>query len=324
MAPYLHDGDEQDTVTFAVPLQADEDGLVGRECPQEECEPKYFKIAPPAESQGPAPRSLWCPYCGCRAGIDLFTTADQRELLHSMIFRDMAQQFQNMHRRAFASSRSLRYIPGQLPPRRECEEAELWRIVDCQDCIHRYAVHGPAPWCPICGAGALALHLRTEVQSIAARLSDSPPGREAQRRHLADRLRDTVTLFESFMFLAYAQALLSAVPSDQRAHRLDNLGPAFQNVSRAERIFHNELNWELFGETPETDRRHLEVQIAKRHPLTHRLGMVDRRFLNQVPSEQRVGEEVAIDAAEIRRLLEIVQAVLLRSISRFNRSFVSP
>ncbi len=32
--------------SFHVPLQTDEDGMIGRECPDEDCEPRYFKIAP--------------------------------------------------------------------------------------------------------------------------------------------------------------------------------------------------------------------------------------------------------------------------------------
>jgi len=27
---------------FNVPLKADEDGMIGRECPNEDCQPKYF------------------------------------------------------------------------------------------------------------------------------------------------------------------------------------------------------------------------------------------------------------------------------------------
>jgi len=30
---------------FEVSLQADEDGMIGRECPNEDCEPKYFKVS---------------------------------------------------------------------------------------------------------------------------------------------------------------------------------------------------------------------------------------------------------------------------------------
>lgn len=30
---------------FSIPLPPDEEGMIGRECPQEDCQPKYFKIS---------------------------------------------------------------------------------------------------------------------------------------------------------------------------------------------------------------------------------------------------------------------------------------
>jgi hypothetical protein len=71
---------------FFIPLKPDEDGMVGRECPQQDCQPCYFKIAPrelPSDSDGvegdtaaKSPNYLYCPYCGHQGGFQQFTTCD--------------------------------------------------------------------------------------------------------------------------------------------------------------------------------------------------------------------------------------------------------
>src|SRR5580704_1607129 len=46
---------------ISVPIQPDEEGYIGRECPVETCV-GYFKITPGTGLKGPAP--CHCPYCG--------------------------------------------------------------------------------------------------------------------------------------------------------------------------------------------------------------------------------------------------------------------
>ena len=89
-------GEAQDgSPTFAIPLEPDEDGMVGRECPDQDCTPRYFKIMPVAEpsegvpeadtSGAAAPRreGFTCPYCGRYGDRGSFFTHQQMEMVKS-------------------------------------------------------------------------------------------------------------------------------------------------------------------------------------------------------------------------------------------------
>src|ERR1051326_2972499 len=73
---------------FTVPIQPDEDGYIGRECPKAECE-GYFKITLGTGLKGPAP--CHCPYCGHTGDQKTFATPQQIEYAKSVAFGKIAQ-----------------------------------------------------------------------------------------------------------------------------------------------------------------------------------------------------------------------------------------
>src|ERR1022692_3855637 len=75
---------------ISVPIRPDEDGYLGRECPNPECE-EYFKITPGTGVKGPAP--CHCPYCGHTGDSKTFFTQEQIEYAKSVAFRKFADAF---------------------------------------------------------------------------------------------------------------------------------------------------------------------------------------------------------------------------------------
>lgn len=73
--------------TISVPITADEDGYIGRECPVEECL-GYFKITPGTGIKGPAP--CVCPYCRHSGDSKTFWTQEQLEYAKSVAFRQIS------------------------------------------------------------------------------------------------------------------------------------------------------------------------------------------------------------------------------------------
>src|SRR4051794_24713684 len=71
---------------FTVPIDTDEDGYVGRECPIEKCL-GYFKITPGTGITEPAP--CHCPYCGHSGDSDTFFTQEQIEYAQSVVMRQV-------------------------------------------------------------------------------------------------------------------------------------------------------------------------------------------------------------------------------------------
>lgn len=96
---------------FSIPLPPDEDGMIGRECPQSDCQPKYFKISSSVKvdesvsgKKEPSVDYLYCPYCGHRDSLQNFVTHDQLEWVKSMITRDTHRTIQKMFEDAFGRS----------------------------------------------------------------------------------------------------------------------------------------------------------------------------------------------------------------------------
>ena len=75
---------------FSIPIEPDEDGYLGRECPVEECL-GYFKITPGTGLTGPAP--CCCPYCGQSGEQDTFFTQAQIEYAKSVAFKQFTDAF---------------------------------------------------------------------------------------------------------------------------------------------------------------------------------------------------------------------------------------
>lgn len=84
------------------------------------------------------------------------------------------------------------------------------------------------------------------------------------------------------------------------------MGNSFQQPIKAEQIFKTDLGVEIFKEIKTEDQDFLNYQFAKRHVITHNLGLVDERFQDKVKSWQEVGQEVPLDYAEIRNVLDII------------------
>ena len=56
-----------------------------------------------------------------------------------------------------------------------------------------------------------------------------------------------------------------------------------------------------------------------RHPITHNLGIVDRRYLQRVQSGELVGREVRVESPQVERAMELALGVLERA---YNRLFL--
>lgn len=67
---------------------------------------------------------------------------------------------------------------------------------------------------------------------------------------------------------------------------------------------------DIFETVPPERVEMLQRIFQKRHPITHNLGVVDKKYLERLRSADREGREVLVNSEEINEVLSIVNDVV--------------
>ena len=99
----------------------------------------------------------------------------------------------------------------------------------------------------------------------------------------------------------------SGVTPEDMQIRLKKLGSAFQNIPRT-----RETLFDLLGisSMPEVPWDKLHASFEKRHPISHNLGVVDRKYRERAQSAEREGGEIRITAVDVCDTLDGVLAAI--------------
>ncbi len=313
-----------------LPIPTDSYGMLARECTDQTCVPGYFKVKPGTGIIGDQ-QIAYCPYCRRGAPPTDFLTKAQRQYAIDAAMSEatgavdrMIKQALNLGptgRRSFGSgmlSIELAYKSGGRPEVSRPVEEELRRDVRCPYCTLEHAVFGLAIWCPDCGRDVFEEHLDAELQVarrvLAAveerRLSLGP---RVAARDIENALEDTVSVFEAVLKLIARRHLVAAGRvSDEVDKLLDkNVRSQFQNPDVASRLCLELLGVPLFEDVPPNVVVTISRAFAKRHPITHNLGIVDRKYLERVESGELHGREVRVSVAEVEAAIDATSTVLI-------------
>lgn len=319
----------QDEYTMSVPIPTDADGLVGRECPDTLCSPGYFKVklgTGITEGQVKA----YCPYCRHTNEPGGFVTKMQVEYAKNVMLRETKQGISNVIENALKldSSRKKRfggdfismeisYKPGRLVPVRPPIEEELRRDVTCPKCGLEHAVFGLANWCPDCGSDIFLVHVDKEFEVVRYMLGDVERRREqlgarVSARDIENALEDTVSIFEAALRAMTRHHMKNSGISDadiEDALR-KRIANKYQNVQLAAEVFKHEFGIELFEGFDKGEIEAFRLTFEKRHPITHNLGIVDRKYLEKVRAGELEGHDVPVSVEEIETAIEFSNQVL--------------
>lgn len=328
-----------DKYSFEISMPNDEHGRVARECPQDDCSPGYFKVKGGTGITEDHVEAF-CPYCRSAAEPGEFTTKEQVRYAKDMVAREAKIAFGSLMNDALGLGPSGKKKIGggmlsiemsmkQSSPahvRRPFEE-ELLRAVICPYCGLDHAVFGLATWCADCGADIFIEHVKAEYKVIHAILSDvdrrrTDLGPRIAARDIENCLEDTVSIFEAVLKAMLSRFLRLVGESEEAIHTLfkDRIRNGFQSPRRAEEIIRKRMNQELFEDiTPEAVEQ-LCATFEKRHPITHNLGVVDRKYLENAYAAEREGREVRVSKEEIEQVIttctEILSSLNARSFHR--------
>ncbi len=336
MKKYRVDSTHDDTEEFNIPLEPDEDGMMGRECPNEDCQPKYFKMSStiPDIIQKKignfSQMDVTCPYCGVVENMQRFHTEAQIEWIKSMIFKDVAKTLQGVFGNTFKTtskvskgmfSLDIKYKPGTLPNVRYYVEEKLKQIVICDECNYRYAVYGISFHCPLCGKGNIHQHLNRSYNIIRVLIDESErigneKGLDIGQQMLGNALEDIVSLFEAFLKYIYRYSVKRSFIGNEAESKISKIGINFQRLEKAENLCREDLKLNLFELININDKRFIQEQFLKRHVLTHNLGLIDEKYLKKVNVFERQGSEIELKKEDIFRFLDLTRNILTNIIKQ--------
>lgn len=318
-----------DQYTASITLPPDADGFLGRECVDDGCAPGYFKVKPQTGLANQA--TAYCPYCRKVGAPGDFTTKEQTRYAKQIIGRHAVEAAN----KAFAKAMGVRVgqrkrltsglinidlmvKPARPPVVFRPREDELRRDLVCSSCGLHHAVFGLAIWCPDCGRDIFMEHIAAELSVIDAGLQDVPRrrdllGRRAAAKDIENALEDVVSVFEAALKALTHRKLVAGGLSvtDAWATVQKDVGNAYQNVGRAQKVFFEVTGTALIGAVPTDEVLELQRAFEKRHPIAHNLGVIDKKYLARVQASGRPGRELKVMASEILRAMAIVHAVVM-------------
>lgn len=303
---------------MSVSIPTDRDGRAARECPETDCSPAYFKVKLGTGITGNQVEAF-CPYCRRSGEPSDFTSSEQIRYAKDLVMREAHRGVQGMlqnalglgssGKRSFGGdfiSMTMSYKPGSLPSVRLPYEDEVRRDVICPHCTLDHTVFGLATWCADCGQDIFLSHVDAELKTVTDMVGDVERRREllgarVAAKDLENCLEDAVSIFEAALKAMVRRGLQAKGLSGEEVEaRLKKIGNSFQSISRTREQLADALGCAL---PEQVQWEKLSAMFEKRHPITHNLGVVDRKYLDKTQAGERHGREVRIAGEEVHALL---------------------
>lgn len=296
-----------------VPIPTDETGMVGRECPNAECE-GYFKLQPGTGLTGDDLDCV-CPYCGHRGKPDQFWTKEQIEYAKSYAFRAIGDivtrqlkklEFNHPPRGAFGIGISMTLKEGPRAPLRHYREKALETEVVCDQCTLRYSVFGVFGFCPDCGChnSRQILEKNLDLAMKVIEFSQAAPTPEITENLVQNALEDVVSSFDGF-----GRELLGAHAARANDPKKAS-SVSFQSLTGADKSL-----LALFGTSLQTLTTPEEWKLMvrcfhKRHVIAHKGGVIDEKYIEQSGDDTAIERrKVRAPADEVRMLVAAVRSL---------------
>lgn len=318
-----------DEYTFSISVPPDEDGMVGRDCPNDDCCPGYFKVR---SGTGITDGQIeaFCPYCRSAAEPSDFLTQSQIGYGKRIVEREAAKGIERSLRDALRLgpsgwrkladglfSMEISMKPARVPFVGRPLEEELRRDVKCPRCGLEHAVFGLATWCADCGTDIFTVHLGAEL-SVLRKMVEAADGRgstlgpRVAARDVENALEDLVSVLEAVLKALARRHLVSNGRSLEEAETLleRQVRNGFQSLIRARELVAAHTGATLGRDRSEQDLVGLAAILEKRHPIAHNLGVVDRKYLERIRSGELAGREVRVTADEMRQAIDQIESLL--------------
>lgn len=327
-----------DQYQLSIKIPADADGRMARECRDPDCSPGYFKVKTGTGITGDH-QVAYCPYCRHQDEPANFYSSEQLRYAKDMVLREAHAGVSQMIKdslglgsngsRKFGGgfiTMEMNLTEGDKPSVHRPLEEEVRRDVACLHCGLDQSVYGLATWCADCGNDIFLVHVDAEFSVVRAMLSDIDRRRDILGVRIAAKdiencLEDTVSILEAAQRALVRRHLTALGKSNEEIERFSKkVGSSFQSLKRSAEVLQSEFGVLLLDCLSEQESEALGSTLDKRHPITHNLGVIDRKYLERARTNEDEGKEVLVTVEEINsamiasmRLLEFVHAKLFQT-----------
>ncbi len=312
-----------DQFSMQVELPVDAVGMVARECTDETCSPGVFKVKGGTGITS-GHKEAYCPYCRAAADPEDFATREQLRYAEDVAADEAAAGAERMFADALGlgPNRKLTMDGGLFPieismevsprpPVRRPWEQQFRRDLTCPHCTVEHAVYGLAVWCPDCGRDIFTTHVETESQVLRAMLNDierrsAELGPRVAARDIENGLEDVVSTFEVALKAMTRRRLLADGNSVQEVNDTmkKEIRNRFQGYEGAAKLLNQLFSLDITGALAPEALKRFKRTLEKRHPITHNLGIVDRKYLERVRTSEAEGRDVNVDEQEVLEALD--------------------
>lgn len=284
-----------DNLFFTVEFPTRE-GFLSRQCNSDDCK-RVFKV-----HKDDIRDDMHCPYCGMAFPNDQLWTGEQAAFARESALHQaqpiLAAEIQKMLRQAFKGP-SWTFTPGApeppsptpQPPAELPTDSEL----KCPECAVRFQVEGIFGFCPGCRSENLRLY-DANLAIIRREAAES----EDPMRALRHAYADLVSTFEIFC---------------RKEAAARGLGTGrFQNIPAARKFFTGALGVDIQAPLSPTEFLAVRRAFHKRHVFEHSDGVIDQRYVDEVPEDaaligQRAPlamDELSLAATGVRVMLNVL------------------
>jgi hypothetical protein len=318
-------GQQGSEIEMQISIPTDEDGFVGRECP--DCE-QVFRMQADDHGALPDDVELWCVYCGRHAGKSEFLTQQQLNRIKRAagdigeqilgqaldhVLRPLARQ-RPRSRSGLSIQVSYRSKPFYPQPLPGIDEERLIRIRSCATCALRYGVFGEHRYCPVCGLLPPEVVAMDALAAEEARLDgllQLPVEAAATLREQGVFTRIWVDTLENLVGIVetLAASVFHAAVADA-TQKVKGKGNIFQRLDDTADLFTADGYADLRTLLDDPTWQRLKKVWATRHAFTHNDGIVDNKYLTQVPaSTAQLGQRLTITEALCRQAIADTRAL---------------
>lgn len=306
------------TTSISVPLEADAEGYIDKECPSESCL-FQFKVHEDDWKNIVRDEEVFCPACRHRAPAKSWYTHQQIEAgkeyafaqVRGKINRAMRTDARDWNRRqprnAFIQI-GLTVKGGSEPLLLPITAAEPMRLrYCCEECNCRYSYVGAAFFCPSCGMNSASHTFRqtlgatravVNIRETLEKTLDRDQAAVVMRSLLEKGIQDAVTCFQRL-----AEEIYALVPGAEPARK-----NAFQNLDAGSQLWTKAtgVSFDTFMSAEEMAR--LRVCFQRRHVIAHRQGIVDQNYIDRSGDiSYAVGQRLILHPADVLDYVDLIE-----------------